>query len=80
MKERLDYLNNTETPLMSSLVKELTDKLGEGILCIRVFGCKGRFPCRVRYRHVCHGKGRPAVHQKGRIPRSSRTYRYAISC
>jgi len=42
MKERLDYLNNTETHLMRSLVNELTDKLGEGILCIRLFGCMAR--------------------------------------
>jgi len=42
MKERLDYLNNTETRLMRSLVNELTDKLGEGILCIRLFGCMAR--------------------------------------
>ena len=42
MKERLDHLNNTETCLMRSLVNELTDKLGEGILCIRLFGCMAK--------------------------------------
>ena len=42
MKKTLGYLNNAETHLMSSLVNELTDKLGEEILCIRLFGCKAR--------------------------------------
>ncbi|TET44359.1 MAG: hypothetical protein E3J66_00925 [Dehalococcoidia bacterium] len=42
MKKRLGYLNKRETELIRSLAKELRDKLGEEILCIRLFDCKVR--------------------------------------
>jgi hypothetical protein len=40
MKERLDYLNNTETHLMRYFLNELTDKLGDQILCTRFLAAR----------------------------------------
>jgi len=42
MKKRLGYLNKRETEFIRSFAKDLRDKLGEEILCIRLIDCKVR--------------------------------------